>query len=184
MSTFFTSDFHLGDKVAIDLMRRPFKSYQRMTDVLIANANARAKPGDTVIHVGDFVSYGADKGIEGARISGKEYLKMFNTNVVLLEGNHDRNNRVVPICKMLTLDLSNKIRNVTVSHYPSWMDPLVPKNAGHIHICGHVHDLWKYKFSNDGVLNINVGVDVWNYQIVSIPEILKLISKIGWQVPH
>ena len=180
MAVFFTSDFHLGDQTLIEKWCRQFKSASRMTDVLIANANARAKnPEDTIIHVGDFVSYGKDQGIESARISGKEYCKRFTANVILLEGNHDANNHVSPIGKYLVVDIG-PYRNVTVGHFPSFYPESMFLQNLHrsIHICGHVHDKWKFMIGKDGILNINVGVDVWKNQIVSIPDLIRLIEGI------
>ena len=182
MAIFFTSDFHLGDEVLVQIKARQFKSGSRMSDVLIANANCRAKrPEDTIIHVGDFVAYGKDKGIESARISSDEYLKRFTAKVVLLEGNHDPNNHVRTDGKLMFVDLG-PYRNVSVGHFPSWYKQstsiLPERGMGSIHICGHVHDSFLWKISDAGTLNINVGVDVWNNQIVSITDLLKLISKI------
>ena len=45
-------------------------------------------------------------------------------------------------------------------------------------ICGHVHDNWKWKKIR-GKICINVGVDVWNMEPVSIHSILKLVAKIN-----
>lgn len=181
MAIFFTSDFHLGDETLIARKLRPFKSGKRMTDVLISNANTRAKdPSDTIIHLGDFVSYGKDHDIECARISGNDYKKRFVSDVVLIEGNHDANNNVKTIGKCMFLDIGI-YKNVSASHFPSWYkqnDGLIFRKKGSIHLCGHIHDHWKYMISDDGVLNINVGVDVWNYQIVSIQDLIKLIQKI------
>lgn len=180
MAFFFTSDFHLGDETLVQAKVRPFRNGQRLTEVLIQNANCRAKdPSDTIFHLGDFVAYGKVKGVEGARISGDEYRKQLIANVVLLEGNHDPNNNVKTMMKAMMVDIG-PFKNISCSHYPSWYsqnDGLIPRFPGHIHLCGHVHELWKVKKSNDGVLNINVGVDVWNYQLVSIKDLIKLLQR-------
>ena len=44
-------------------------------------------------------------------------------------------------------------------------------------LCGHVHDTWLVKFDSDaGVLNVNVGVDVWGYKPVSAAQIVKVLD--------
>lgn len=178
MALYFTSDFHLGDETLIHFGVRQFKSGTRMSEVLIKNANSRAKESDTIIHVGDFVAYGKDRGIESPRISGTEYKKKFLADVVLLEGNHDANNHVQTSGKFMVVDIG-PYKNVTVSHYPSWYSQSKPFFIGKkhgIHLCGHVHSEWKVARSN-GILNINIGVDVWNNQIVGIPDLIRLIEK-------
>ena len=65
---------------------------------------------------------------------------------------------------------------VSASHYPS---PLNPTNRLPIHLCGHVHNLWKHYYDKrNNILNINVGIDAWNYQIVSDQELIDYIHKI------
>ena len=180
MAFFFTSDFHLGDETLTSRGLRPFRSGTRMTEVIVKNVKARAKdPSDTVFHLGDFVAYGKDHGIESPRISGDEYRKLFDCNIVLLEGNHDPNNNVKTMVKTMFVDIG-PYHNVSCSHFPSWYSQnsgLIPRLRGHIHLCGHVHGSWKTMVSKDGILNINVGLDVWNYQIVSIQDLIRLIQK-------
>jgi calcineurin-like phosphoesterase family protein len=80
----------------------------------------------------------------------------------------------------MRIHLGKRFPCVSVSHYPStdshsfgqWL-------PGDIHICGHVHKKWKHFLDvKNKVLNINVGVDVWNFQIISEDELIKYIDKI------
>lgn len=44
-------------------------------------------------------------------------------------------------------------------------------------LCGHVHDKWLIKFDADkGVLNINVGLDVWSLKPVSSIQLVKILE--------
>ena len=86
---FFTSDWHLNDELILKVCKRPFKSAKRMSDVYIKQANQRAKlKSDTIIHVGDFIQRGLDRGtgVREDQISAKDALSQITANVVLLEG--------------------------------------------------------------------------------------------------
>lgn len=46
-----------------------------------------------------------------------------------------------------------------------------------IALCGHVHDAWLVQFDYEhGVLNVNVGLDVWSYKPVSDMQIIKILE--------
>lgn len=181
MNKFFTSDLHLNHCNILKYSNRPFSSIERMNEVLINNINMRAKEDDVLFHIGDFICYGNEKGTIGTKVKPEEFLEKIKCKVIFIEGNHDKNNKV-------KTHLSGGVVNIpivgraTVSHYPS-NDFHCPftfnKEILNYHLCGHVHDLWKHYFDKDkNVLNINVGIDVWNYQIVSEQEILKYIKEV------
>lgn len=191
MKTFFTSDLHFQSTQApgiIEWAHRPFKSTAKHDAALIRGINERCKPGDLLIHVGDFMNYGKNRGMEGGRNKPDFYLSQIHCQVICLEGNHDPNNHVRCIGRTLTTKVGRYV--VSIGHYPSWderfetVDTPVYFYAGmkecpiHIHLCGHCHDKWKYSWGgyhkgNPDVqfLNINVGVDVWNYRPVSAAEL-------------
>jgi calcineurin-like phosphoesterase family protein len=64
-------------------------------------------------------------------------------------------------------------KDVFVQHHPPEY-----KVMSDCAICGHVHNKWKHKIINDDFIVINVGVDVWNYEPVSVKSLLKYYSKI------
>ena len=75
---------------------------------------------------------------------------------------------------------NNQYRSVSIGHYPSYderaKDSFI---TGDIHICGHVHKKWKHCWDlTNAVLNINVGVDVWNYKLISEEELIRYIDKV------
>ena len=46
-------------------------------------------------------------------------------------------------------------------------------------LCGHVHSKWKHCLDvTSNVLNINVGVDVWKYNIVSEDALVRYVDSI------
>ena len=170
---FFTSDWHLNDELILKVCKRNFKSAKRMTEVLIKQANQRAKDKtDTIIHVGDFIQRGLDRGtgVREDQISARDALKQLNANVILLEGNHDDNNRCNTAGKVLFRKVGKF--DCIVQHYPSSAKGFVWAVCDEtlenvvINICGHVHDKWAFKYDEAmGVLNVNVGIDIYPYMI-------------------
>lgn len=204
MKTFFTSDLHLQSTESpgiIEWAHRPFKSVEKHDAALIRGIQERVKPDDLLIHVGDFMNYGKNRGREGGRAKPEEYIKRIGRQIVFLEGNHDPNNHVRCIGRTLTTKVGRYI--VSVGHYPSW-DERFESVATHsyidgnadwgdatsyqtvphfrIHLCGHVHDKWKYQWDEISdkykILNINVGVDAWKYRPVSEAELDAYIGKV------
>lgn len=170
---FFTSDWHLNDELILKVCKRPFKSAKRMTEVYIKQANQRAKDkSDTIIHVGDFIQRGLDRGtgIREDQISARDALKQLAANVILLEGNHDENNRCNTVGKVLFRKVGK--RDCIVQHFPSTIQeayilPVVGnRNYVYVNVCGHVHDKWTFKLDEENsVLNVNVGIDIYPYMI-------------------
>lgn len=183
---FFTSDWHLNDELILKVCKRPFKSAKRMSEVYIKQANQRAKlKSDTIIHVGDFIQRGLDRGtgVREDQISAKDALSQITANVVLLEGNHDENNRCSTAGKVL-LRKVGKI-DCIVQHYPSFSQeamlfPLVAtKHYVYVNICGHVHDKWAFKLDNScDVLNVNVGIDIYPYMVKECDLAMKIEAEL------
>ena len=188
MKIFFTSDLHFQSTASpgiIEWAHRPFKTVEKHDAALIRGIQERVKPDDLLIHVGDFMNYGKNRGREGGRAKPEEYIKRIGRQIVFLEGNHDANNHVRCIGRTLTTKVGRYI--VSVGHYPSYDTRFeraeIPRyracdNDGYaIHLCGHVHDAWRYKIQ-DWVLNINIGTDAWNYRPVSEAELDAYIGKV------
>ena len=139
---------------------------------------------DVLIHVGDFACYGAERGISGSKKNPREYLSKFDAKVICLEGNHDHNNRVKNQARSMVMDICS-FRDVTVGHYPTnYREAIGTFHSHHgrhlgLHICGHVHKAWKHFYDKKhNILNINVGCDVWNYQVVSEQDIVEYVGKV------
>lgn len=199
MKVFFTSDLHLQSTESpgiIDWAHRPFKSVEKHDAALIRGIQERVKPDDLLIHVGDFMNYGKNRGRESGRAKPEAYIKRIGRQIVFLEGNHDPNNHVRCIGRTLTTKVGRYV--VSVGHYPSYDERFefvdTPEysrsrpwsahggpQAVHIHLCGHVHDKWLV-FWNDThafkCMNINIGVDAWKYRPVSEAELDAYIGKV------
>lgn len=182
MFKFFTADLHLGHGNIISYCNRPFKSIEHMNKQLICRINERAKHDDVIIHAGDLACYGKDRGIEFNRTNPRLYLNNINAKVIPLKGNHDINNKVKYVGTGMIVSIG-KIGPVTIAHYPT-NDPKCPKqftvknDIMDIHLCGHVHQSWKHFYDKEhNKLNINIGIDVWDYNIVSEQELINYIIK-------
>lgn len=176
---YFSSDFHFNSVVMVEKKLRPFKSVERMNEVIIKNINQRCKEDDILIHLGDFIQYGNDRQWPGMKTKPFEFIKQINPLLVNVQGNHDAHNNMKSVCTSMRTHLGKKY-SVSLSHYPS-NNPLAKGTfrKGDVHLCGHVHGAWKYFIDFDNkVLNINVGVDVWKYHPVSEDELITYIDSI------
>ena len=182
---YFTSDLHLGSSLINKYAHRPFSSAQEAVEKLTDNICQTCDCFDSLIHVGDFMLSGADRhGSEedhGLDMTLRDYLSDINTRVTLLSGNHDDGHNCEADCKSMVLDLNQNYRNVYVNHFPSdhrdYHGLVGYGKKVQINLCGHVHDKWILKWDAEKhVLNVNVGVDVWNYKPVNDAEITELLD--------
>lgn len=162
----FISDTHFNHENIIKLANRPFSSAEEMDEVMIRNWNARVQPEDTVIHLGDF----------GLPLDyAKEVLDRLNGRKILILGNHDRAVEKMQwagfheVYKEMAYGPNEDTRwmNFTLTHKPP-----VLSSVGGIILCGHIHQQFYYQGNN-----LNMSVEVWGYQPVSMREI---IDRINW----
>jgi len=172
----FTSDTHFYHKNVIEYCNRPFATVEEMNEKLIERWNLCVKPDDTIYHLGDFIFAGRNK--------LRPILDRLNGQIILVQGNHDHSDHVRLFKKVIpSLGIEIAQRNVNLSHYPYWYDPLEQLDGGGRYkerrlidngewlLHGHVHHHWKFK-----ARMINVGVDVWNYAPVAESEIARIIK--------
>lgn len=188
MSRYFTSDWHLGSNLINKYANRPFASASEAAEALVGNCNSIAKSkSDVVFHVGDFWLDNADRhGVEediNTLTAGYDYyISHVDARLVLLSGNHDDGRNCETSAKSMVIDLNQNYKNVFVSHFPSYhkhyRGPFGNlQKAPRIALCGHVHDKWLLKYDKQHhVLNINIGVDVWNYKPVRDSEITEILD--------
>ena len=179
--TFLTSDWHLNSSNIVNYENRPFSDGHKMIDSYIKSINDKAtRSRDIMIHVGDFFHKGKSYYKDGDTELGykvDQLLDRIKCNVVLLEGNHDINNTGFCHGRWMTLNL-DKNRIVTVGHYPSTNRRFdIPYSGAsyenlHIHLCGHVDNSFRFFLDrNRYILNVNVGVDVWNHRPISFNKL-------------
>lgn len=180
---FFTSDLHLGHENVLRFDGRPFATVEEMDAELIRRWNAKVGKGDLVYVLGDFIW-------KTRNDDAPSLIKNLNGQIILIKGNHDRflhNAKAKAtlagvkdyddIC--VTLEDGTKKRCI-LSHY------FIPMYNGHfyqsIHLHGHSHftdeaDMevdFAAKLNAEGFRNeiYNVGCMYWNYEPVTLDEII------------
>ena len=181
---FFSADFHLGFSALLDIEKRPFNTVDEMNDALVGSCVRLTREDDIIIHLGDLASFGSDNHLgtksKGLSVKPYELLKGIRATFLNVRGNHDLRNRVKSACDSMQLHLGKRYPNVTAGHYPSYdVRARDYVKRGWINLCGHVHSKWKHCLDLDrSVLNVNVGVDVWEYMPVSEDELVQYINRL------
>ena len=208
---FFTSDLHLNSALINKYAQRPYLDAESAATALVTNINSDCAAADTLIHVGDFALTSVDAHGKEADIPlsfSADYWKgRIRTRLFLLAGNHDSGHNAEEDAVSMVVDLNQNWRCVSVGHYPSCSSPFRTARSGrktaarnsvngykgwngmpgrpHVHLCGHVHSGWLFMFdSAKNVLNVNVGVDVWEYrpvEDVELTEFLDYVKTHLWQ---
>lgn len=161
---FFTADSHFGHSGVIRLSGRPFRSVNEMDDRLIAEWNAVVGEKDRVYHLGDFC-------FKGSKLAS-QVLDRLNGEIVLIRGNHDTENtakldRWASVHDLLEIIVAKK--RLVLCHYPLLEWPGAFRGAVHLH--GHTHGAVPPHRQR-----ADVGVDVWDFQPVTLDHILKRLE--------
>ena len=188
MTTWYTADLHLGHARILEYCQRPFADVDKMEASITERWNGVVKPDDTVWVLGDVALSTKSLGAV-AKLTGRK---------ILVAGNHDscweghkRWRRAVQayldagFAEVVTsgVVLGHVLCDrpggptVNLSHLPYRGDSRPeerykdqrPVDDGRPLLCGHVHDAWKISGAQ-----INVGVDVWNFQPVP-EELLRIL---------
>lgn len=157
MATYFTSDTHFGDHRVLNLYPRPFATVAEMDADLIRRWNAAVGTEDEVWHLGDFARTARRAAEVLAQLNGRKHL---------IVGNNDPSEpgdgweSVAPYA-----EIERDGRFLVLCHYPfrSWNR----QHKGALNLHGHSHGRMK-----DLPRQFDVGVDVWDYQPVSIGTLL------------
>ena len=181
---FFTSDLHFGHENIIRFDNRPFKTVEEMDAELIKRWNNKVSKEDLVYVLGDMIWKTENN-------EAHKLIKSLNGQIILIKGNHDRFLHNATAKKALagikdyddicvTLE-DGTVRRCILSHY------FIPMYIGHrynaIHLHGHSHKTEEAleeeritKELNKKGYNLqiyNVGCMYWNYEPVTLDEILK-----------
>ena len=163
---FFTADNHFNHANIIKHENRPFSSVEEMNEVMIEKWNEKVKKNDSIYILGDFVWSKPSEIIP--RLNGKKYL---------IKGNHDKQSNS-SYFEWVKDYYRLKYNNDTfiLFHYPIFRWD--KSHYGSYHLYGHVHSR---ESSNDFMNTLdnayNVGVDVNNYEPVSVEEVLRKLNK-------
>lgn len=137
---FFTADEHYGHENIIRYCERPFEDVYEMNRALIIRHNEIVKPGDTVIHAGDFTL--------SNKVFAYGIVEKLNGNHFFLNGSHDywlKGRRDIAQIMDLTVDgiflviCHYAMRTWARSHYNSWQ--LYGHSHGKLPPIGKQHDI-------------------------------------------
>lgn len=197
---FFSSDHHFGHERILELSGRPFGSIEEHDEAFVANHNQAVNPQGLTIFLGDVAL--------GDRARGLALLSRMNGRKILIAGNHDKcffgasNGHshvqtymdagfelVVPWMsfKLPQTAKGRRGREVLLSHFPYDGDSQGEdrhsgarlRDEGVPLVHGHVHGEYKHRRSQaTGAMQINVGVDVWDYHPVSAREVASLFDEL------
>lgn len=183
MKVFFTGDLHFGHENVLKFDNRPFTTVEEMDAELIRRWNNKVSNEDLVYVLGDMIW-------KTSNDDATSLIKRLNGQIILIKGNHDRflhNAKAKAalaglkdyddIC--VTLE-DGTTRRVILSHY------FIPMYNGHryqtIHLHAHSHftDEADYEVDFAEQLNqmgcrnqiYNVGCMYWNYEPITLDEIL------------
>lgn len=197
---FFTADYHFDHANIIQYCNRPFihdgdidkcsddwisehikeTRKQEMNLTIVKNHNRVVTDDDIVYNLGDFCFKGTG--------NAKYWEQQLNGDIVHIRGNHDKNNGVKSYITHAIMEFCGLI--IYVTHIPPeerQVDTIESNmlNLCDLILCGHVHNNWKHKYIEIWSygfkvrkLCINVGVDVWNFEPVSINSILRYVANI------
>lgn len=173
--TFFTADWHLGDRRVMELDRRPFASLEEQDEELIRRFNAKVKENDRVYFLGDFSMYN-DKKTAGLvkRLAGQKHF---------IRGNHDRISEGALKSLFRSVSDYEEIivdgQHVVLCHYPlaHWRG----QRYGYVHCYGHTHlgqdaELFEQyrKLCSEQEIRFyayNVGCMLYDYEPVTLEEL-------------
>lgn len=176
MNRLFVADLHMGGAQIHAYTGHVFPTKEARERAIIRNANGRIKDDDLVICVGDFCSYGKEKGVEGDRIKALDWEKQFKGKWIFMAGNHDANNSVKFGIESMVVKVGQY--NAFVVHDPKY-GINAPQKCDLV-LCGHVHQAWHTQWRRHGkndVLYINVGVDVNRYIPITDSEVVSLADR-------
>lgn len=167
MTIWFTSDTHFNHANVIKYCNRPFKTVEAMNFAIADNWRAKIKSDDQVYFLGDFC-LGKDK-------DAVEILNTLPGQKFLIIGNHDTpkiktSSRWSRVCDYHELHVPGAPL-IVLCHYPFavWNK----SHHGSINLHGHSHGT----FNMGNLRQIDVGVDCWNYEPVSLAEIMDRIQE-------
>ena len=174
----------------MEIDKWPFKTIEKHDATLIRSCKERAKPEDTIYHLGDLALFHSDGHYKerayGLDVKPYELIKDIPATFINIRGNHDLNNKVKSVCDSMHMFLSKRFPSVSLSHYPTYDTRIDPSClTAPIHLCGHVHQSWRHCLDLDHrILNVNVGCMVWGFKIIAEDELTAYLNKLFKMQPN
>lgn len=159
---FYTADPHFFHENILKFCNRPFASVGEMNSRILSNFQSVMTPADDLWIVGDVAVVSID-----AADKLTSMLRSVPGRKHLIAGNHDKHwVRGLDVWTSVhdLLEINDSGTRVTLCHYP--MITFAGARRGALQLFGHVHQNWRGSRNS-----INVGVDVWDFRPVTLPEI-------------
>lgn len=191
MNTWFTSDLHFGHRNMVNWRNMRgcnFADADEMNEFIIERYNSVVEPEDVVYLLGDLVM--------GTIADNLPLLKRLNGTKFSTIGNHDRPFDCKPHRYQEWIDKYQEVGvkfvsdfmwcdsfgSFSASHFPFSGDHTDrerfldrrPVDKGQWLVHGHVHEAWRVNGRQ-----INVGVDVWDFEPVSLEQIQNIMANNG-----
>lgn len=161
---FFISDSHFYHDKIIRFAGRPFRNVEQMNNAMVENWNRRVGQHDTVYHLGDIGFFRSAQRMQ-------DTVSALNGRKILIKGNHDKFTNTQ--YKMAGFEEVHKYNYrypvydelqqvafwLTLQHKPAIF-------SDGITLCGHIHQQFYFQGNN-----LNMSVEVWGYQPVTLQEI-------------
>lgn len=175
---YYISDLHIGDDKTCKKCKRDFIDNEQMKEVISTNWNIKVKDNDHVYILGDIAeNFDNETILFFKNLKGRKHLIVGNHDEPILE--EIRNANLFESIKFIDL-ISDEGRNVCICHYPlmDWTE----FNRGGYLVYGHIHNKTEengeaYKQIKEYYKNklaYNCGVDVVEFQPVTLDEMIKL----------
>lgn len=178
MATFFTSDTHFGHANIIKHCNRPFATVEEMDQAILDRINAKVQTNDVLYHLGDFSFRGGDPAQYRQRLHCK--------NVILIMGNHDPSyadgsprpefaslfSAVHSLTQLKVEIAPGASQRIVLCHYA--MKVWDRSHHGTWHLYGHSHGSLP---DDPNSLSWDVGVDVNNFEPLSVADIAAIMSR-------
>lgn len=180
----FTSDWHLHHANIIKYCDRPFKNTHFMNKVILEKYHQNIRENDQVYFLGDMTMWGPSHTDRFAPL-----MQSLPGIKHLILGNHDRfkpfayhKMGFTSVHTMLhkTFHHENLMfgqADFFMAHDPAWAN--IPET---LWICGHVHEKWK-TLKTDTCSIVNVGVDVWDFEPVSLEDVITALQTATRRAP-
>ena len=175
---YYIADIHFSDQAIFDKCKRPFKDVNEFNNTIITNWKKKVTDLDTVYVLGDLCDENSLNDLEKYRnLPGEKHL---------IVGNHDhsfiekiKESKIFKTVKFIDV-INDDNRKVCICHYPlmDWME----FNRKGLLVYGHIHNKTEangiaYKQIKEYYKDkpaYNCGVDVTNYEPVTLDEMIKL----------
>lgn len=162
---FFTSDEHYGHANIIKFCNRPFKNIWESRDVIVAKHNAKVPKGSITYHLGDMFwrTFPLKEALDTLNALNGQHYFIWGNHDELIERNEILQAGFIGIKDLHVIQSHDP--KIVLCHYAmrTWRG----SHRGTWQLYGHTHAT----LPDAGTLNIDVGVDAWDFAPVAIEEI-------------